>query len=482
MSSDTTRPRPTAILGIILVSYVMIVLDISIVITGLPKIHAELGFTDAGLSWVSNAYTLTFGGFLLLGARAGDILGRRRMFIVGLVIFAAASLFIGLAPSSVWLVGMRALQGLGSAVLAPSTLALLQTSFPQGPERTRAVSYYAAAAGLSASIGLVLGGVLAEWLSWRVGFFINVPIAIGLIIMARRTIPETKPQRGTFDFLGAVTSTLGMSTLVFGIVSTASAGWSAPVTLEALAIGVLLLLAFVFIERQAKQPIMPLRLFASPARSGAYMARLLFLGANVGFFFFSTQFMQGVLGYSSAAAGLAFLPAMIVNFVAALAAPLLIVRIGGRNVLMGSLVLSLAGISWLALVPSDTTYLSGLALPMLLIGIGQGGALGPLTAFGITGVPVEDAGAASGLVNVAHQFGNSLGLGIQIAASFLGSAALAGTELLTSRINNAMCAAAVMVALALVVTFRTAPLSPPAGPVSAPPLSPKSCLPSTIGA
>lgn len=449
--------KPGAILAIILISYVMIVLDISIVITGLPKIQADLGFTSANLSWVSNAYTLTFGGFLLLGARAGDLLGRRRMLVWGLALFALSSLLIGLAASPSWLIAMRAVQGLGSAMLAPSTLALLQTTFPEGPERTRAVSFYAAAAGVSASIGLVLGGIFAEWLSWRVGFLINVPIGIGLMLAARYHVGESARQIGKFDLIGAATSTLGMGALVFGLVHSAESGWRDPVTAAAVFAGGLMLAAFIWIEARARQPIMPLRLFANPVRLGAYSARVLFLGANVGFFFFSTQFMQGVLGYSAAEAGLAFLPAMVVNFLAAFAAPRIIRRIGMRNMLLGSMLLGLIGMVWLAQLPSDAGYLNGLALPMLLIGFGQGGALGPLTTYGIAGITAEDAGAASGLVNVAHQFGSTLGLAIQIAASFVGSAGLLGAELLASRVSHAMTAAAVLVVLALLVAFRTAP-------------------------
>ena len=442
---------------IILVSYAMIVLDTSIIITGLPKIHADLGFSDAGLSWVSNAYTLTFGGFLLIGARAGDILGRRRMLVGGLTIFAISSLLIGLAQSPEWLIAARAVQGLGSAILAPSTLALLQTNFPAGPERIRAISYYASAAGVSASIGLVLGGILAEWLSWRVGFFINVPIGIGLILAARKHIRETSRRSGIFDFAGALTSTLGMSALVFSIVNSTSAGWSDPLTINMLAGGVVLLGGFVLIEWRAKRPIMPLRLFASRERSGAYAARMLFIGANMGFFFFSTQLMQGVLGYSPALAGLAFMPAMIVNFMAALGAPRLIRLVGGRNVLVGSMLLGLIGMAWLAQASSGTTYLGGLALPMLLIGIGQGGALGPLTASGIANLAVEDAGAASGLVNAAHQLGSSLGLSVQIAGAVVGSGTLTGVGLLSHRVENAMATAAAMIVLALVIAFRTVP-------------------------
>jgi EmrB/QacA subfamily drug resistance transporter len=447
--------NPGAILAIIMISYMMIVLDTSIVIAGLPKIHAELGFTDAGLSWVSNAYTLVFGGFLLLGARAGDILGRRRLFIVGLVIFIVSSLLIGMATSPAMLISARAVQGFGSAILAPSTLALLQTNFPAGPERTRAIAYYASAAGISASIGLVLGGFLADWLSWRVGFFINVPIGIGLIVAALRTINETELHVGVFDVAGAVTSTLGMSVLVFGIVHSAASGWSDLSTVLAVVLGVILLFIFVLIETHAKQPIMPLRLFASRQRSGAYVVRMLFLGANVGFFFFATQFMQGVLGYSPTQTGMAFLPAMIVNFLAALAAPRMIARFGGRNVMLGSMFIGFLGLAWLANVSVETRYLTGLAVPMLLIGLGQGGTLGPLTSSGLANVAPKDAGAASGLVNAAHQLGSSLGLGLQIAVSVLGANALAGKALLTHRVGNAMECAASMLVVALLVAAAT---------------------------
>lgn len=445
-----------AILAIIMISYMMIVLDTSVVIAGLPKIHAELGFTDAGLSWVSNAYTLVFGGFLLLGARAGDILGRRRLFIVGLVIFVLSSLAIGMAGSPAMLVCARAIQGLGSAILAPSTLALLQTNFQAGPERTRAVAYYASAAGISASVGLVLGGFLADWLSWRVGFFINLPIGIGLIVAARRYLVETELHAGVFDLAGAITSTLGMSALVFGIVHSAETGWTDRSTVLAVLSGIALLAVFVLIEWRASAPIMPLRLFANRERSGAYLVRMLFLGANVGFFFFSTQFMQGVLDYTPAQTGLAFLPAMVVNFMAALAAPRVIARFGGRSVMLASMLLGLLGMACLTQVSAGTSYLSGLALPMLLIGLGQGGTLGPLTAAGIAHVAPKDAGAASGLVNAAHQLGGTLGLGVQVAVSVLGAGALTGKDLLAHRVGNAMQCAAAMLVIALVIATATA--------------------------
>jgi EmrB/QacA subfamily drug resistance transporter len=446
--------RP-AVLTIILLSYLMIVLDISIVITALPKMQLDLAFSATSLSWVQNAYTLAFGGLLLLGARAGDILGRRRMFVAGLALFTAASLVIGLAPSAAWLLGARVAQGVGAAILAPSTLAMLTASFPEGPERTRAVAYYGAVAGVGASLGLVLGGVLADWISWRVGFFINVPIGIAMIAAAPRFLPETERRSGRFDLPGALASTLGMTALVYGIVRSADAGWGDPLTVAALAAGAVLLALLVLNEWRAAQPIMPLRLFASGERSGAYAGRVLFLGAMMGFWFFITQFLQTVYGYTPLQAGVAFLPMTLANFAVALATPRLTRRFGNPLLLAGGLTITLIGMAWLSRLTADTPYLTGIALPMILIGAGQGGALGPFTAAGIAGVSGEDAGAASGLVNAAHQLGGSVGLGILVTVfAAAGSVTtLDAPHLLAHRVSTALTAGTVMLALALVVVL-----------------------------
>jgi EmrB/QacA subfamily drug resistance transporter len=452
-ATPTTGANKRAILAIILVSYVMIVLDISVVLTGLPKIHHDLGFTDSGLAWVQSAYTLTFGGFLLLGARGGDILGRRRMFIAGLAVFTLASLVIGLAQSPFWMLTARAVQGIGAAVLAPTTLALLQTNFAEGHERTRAVSYYSAVAGVAASVGLVLGGVLAEWLSWRVGFFINLPIGAAMIWAARRYITETELHTGEFDLTGALTSTVGMSALVYGLIRSASAGWGDPVTIAALVAAVLLLVLFVHIEWRAEQPIMPLRVVASRERVGAYAARVLFLGAMIGFFFFTTQLLQNAFDYSPTLTGAAFLPATLVNFAVAMIVPQLSRRYGNARLLAVGLTCSAVGMAWLSRVSVDTSYVIGIALPMMLIGAGQGLALGPLTAFGVAHVAPRDAGAASGIVNVAHQMGNSLGLAVLIAVAEVGTAGLGGQELLVHRASISLTAGTVMLALALLLVL-----------------------------
>lgn len=438
-------------MAIVLVSYLMTLLDVSIVITALPKIQQSLQFSATELSWVQNAYTLAFGGLLLLGARAGDILGRRRMFLWGMSLFTLASLAIGLAQSPEWLLGARAVQGIGSAILAPSTLALLSTNFAEGPERTRALSLYGATAGVGASIGLVLGGVIADWLSWRVGFFINLPIGLAVIWGARRYIQETERHTsGQFDVLGAVASTLGMGSLVYGLVRSASTGWGDGLTVASLAAGLLLLALLVWHESRVQQPIMPLRLFAHRERAGAYVARVLFLGAMVGFWFFTTQFLQGVLGFSPFEAGLAYLPTTLPNFAAAMAVPRLTQRFGNGRVLAAGLATTVLGMAWLSCVSVDSMYLTGIALPMVLLGLGQGCTLSPLTVAGIAGVRREDAGAASGLVNAAHQLGGSLGLAILVVVfAAVDQGTLDARGLLAHRIAAAFAAGSVMLVLAL---------------------------------
>lgn len=449
----TARANKSAILAIILVSYVMIVLDTSVVLTGLPQIHQQLGFSDNELAWVQSAYTLTFGGFLLLAARAGDILGRRRMLVIGLALFTAASMAIGLAQSAAWMIAARAVQGVGAAILAPSTLALLQTTFAEGRERTRAVSLYSAVAGIAASVGLVLGGVLTEYLSWRVGFFINLPIGVAMIVGARRHIVERARGAGRFDVTGAVASTIGMSALVYAFIRSAGAGWSDAITIGALVLALALLAIFIHVERRAPQPVMPLRLFASRERCAAYAARALFLGAMIGFFFFTTQFLQEVLHFPPSKTGLAFLPMTLLNFAVAMAVPRLTRRIGNATLLAAGLATCLTGFVWLSGVSIDSGYFVGIALPMMLIGAGQGMALSPLTTAGIAGVGASDAGAASGVVNVAHQLGNSLGLAVLVSVSAVGANGLSGAPLLAHRVTMALTSAAAMLALALLLAL-----------------------------
>lgn len=457
MTTSNTEPKAgtnlAAVLAIIIVSDLMILLDISVVLTGLTHIQHDLGFSDAGLSWVESAYTLTFGGFLLLGARAGGILGQRRMFLSSLALFTAASVAVGFAPSAALMLAARAIQGLGAAVLAPTTLALLQTHFTQGPARTRAVAYYSAVAGIGASLGLVVGGVLADWLSWRVGFLINLPIGLAMMWATPRFLKESERLPGQFDVLGASTSTLGMSALVYAMIRSAEVGWSDHLTWVSLAAAVVLLGLFVIIEWRAEQPIMPLRLFANRRRVGAYATRVVFMAATIGFFFFTTLLLQRVLNYTALWTGVAFLPATLTSFLTAMAVPNLSKRFGDSALLACGLGLCFFGLAWLCNVSAGTSYLYGVALPMAVFGIGQGVVFSPLTAFGIADVADADAGAASGVVNVTHHLGISVGLGLLVAVSSIGGQALVGQELLTSRIGTALTAAAALLLVALILAL-----------------------------
>lgn len=470
-----TAPHPAAILAIILASYFMILLDNSVIFTALPSLQADLRLSTGELSWVQDAYTLVFGGLLLLGARAGDLLGRRRVFVVGLVVFSIASLLIGLAPTGWWAIAGRAVQGIGAAIVAPASLSLLTASFPEGRGRNRAVALYGATAGIGASLGLVIGGALAHWISWRAGFFVNVPIGAAMIALAPRFLPETGRASGRFDVFGALSATLGVGALVFGIINTVEVGWTSPVTVTAVAAGVALLAVFVLIERRVAQPIMPLRLFASRRRTGAYIARFLYLGAMIAFFFFTTQFLQEVLGFDPLQAGMGFLPMTAVNFAVAMSLPKLLGKLPDSVLLVAGILVTLAGMFWLSRVSVDSGYLAGVALPMVLIGAGQGLAFAPLTSFGIAGAPADDAGAASGLVNTFHQVGTCLGLGIAVAAAAAVPTAGSAVAHLAAQVSAALTTGSILLLLALAVAAalilpadlagrrtRTAPAARPA--------------------
>src|ERR1700754_4669527 len=373
-TANAGAANPAMVLAIILGCYLMVVLDASVVITALPDIRTDLGFSPASLSWVQNIYALAFGGLLLLGARAGDLLGRRQVFVIGLTIFTAASFLGGLAQSETWLLAARAIQGLGAAIAAPSTLALLTISFPEGSERTRAIALYSAVASAGASIGLVLGGLLTSAISWRWSLFINVPIGIVLVSLAPRYLPETERRTGEFDIAGAATSTLGMSALVYGLVRAAEASWNDTVALASFAVALVMPAPSVAIEKRARQPITPLRLFADRQRVGAYATRLLMVGAMFGMFFYLTQFLQGAEGYSALKAGLAFLPVTLTIFSMVKVVPKLLGRVGPFRVLIGGLALALIGLVWLSRITAGADYWTGNALPVLLVGGGRGPA------------------------------------------------------------------------------------------------------------
>jgi len=448
----TSSKNPSFTLAIILGCYLMIILDISVVITALPSIHQDLGFSSTDLSWVQNAYTLTFGGLLLLGARAGDILGRRQVFVAGIALFTFASMLGGIAQSPAWLLGARALQGVGAAIAAPSTLALLTVSFAEGPSRTRAVAWYSAVAGAGGSLGLLLGGALTSWISWRCGLFINVPLGAALIWLAPRYLPETERRGGRFDLAGALSSTLGMFALVYGLVRAAEVGWGDVLTLTSFAAATVLLAYFVANERRAEQPITPLRLFSSRERVGAYVARITVVGAMYSTFFFLTQYLQGVQGYGALAAGCAFLPMTLSVFAMVRVVPRIAPRVGEVRILAGGLLIALVGMLWLGQISPGSDYLTQMAAPLILLGIGMGSALTPLTTAGMAGVADADAGAASGLINVAHQLGGTLGVGALITV-FAAASDGAGAHALAEGVPTVLLGSAILIALSLIAVL-----------------------------
>lgn len=467
LASPRTTPSPL-VMAIILTSQLMIVLDASVVITALPKIHDTFGFSPTTLSWVQNAYTLAFGGLLLFGARVGDILGRRRVYMIGISVFTLASLVGGLAPTGAALLTARAVQGVAAAIAAPSTLALLMTAFREPRERMRAVSLYAAASSGGASIGLVIGGLLTDLLSWRWGLFINVPIGITLVLLAPRYLQETERKPGRFDVTGAISSTLGMTALVYGFVRAGSAGWADRETLASFAAAVVLLVAFVLRELRAEQPILPLRLFASSERTGAYITRLFTVGGVFAFFFFLTQFLQEVLDFSALKAGFAFLPMTAALFATSQLVPRLAGRVNSTRLLTTGLVIALGAMVWIRGLNAQTQYFPQLAVPMILLGIGMGITFIPLTSMGIAGVRPEDSGAASGLVNAFHQVGGSVGLAALVTvfgtvsrnAAAHPTAGLApqlqAKQNLAHAISVSLTGSTVFLAVALLVTLTTA--------------------------
>ena len=409
--ADFNKSQINALI-VILSTYLLILLDTSVVITGLPQIQESLGFSQVGLSWVQNAYTLSFGSLLMLGARAGDIFGRKRIFRFGILVFTLSSLVIGCAPSATMMITARIIQGASAAILAPTTLALLSIYFKEGAERIKALSFYAATAGIGATAGLVLGGLFAGLLSWRVGFLVNVPVGIILYTVTNRLLAETEQHQGKLDILGAITSTLGMSAIIYGIIHSSSDGWTNPITMSMISGGVILIAAFLVIEAKNTQPLLPLHLFKSRERSVAYISRFLFLGAMVSFFFFSTQFMQRVLLMTPVEAGLGFVPMTGFTFLASLCVPRLTRRLGGHGVTIVALTFCAVGFGLLASMEPGNSYWQQMLLPMIVVGFGNGAVLGPLTVSGVAGVEAKDTGAASGLVNVAHQIGGTFGLSI----------------------------------------------------------------------
>jgi EmrB/QacA subfamily drug resistance transporter len=407
--------HPGAALGVIVGAQLMIVLDATIVNIALPRIQGSLGFSSTSLSWVLNAYTLTFGGLLLLGGRIGDILGRRRTFQLGIAIFSIASLLGGFSQNSGMLLAFRAIQGVGGALASPTALALVTSNFEEGEERNRAFGVFAAVSGSGAAIGLLLGGVLTQWASWRWVFFVNVPIGIAIFMLAPLFINESERRPGKFDLAGAATSTVGMTALVYGFIKASGLhGWTKPATISSFVVAAVLLLAFFLIENRTAEPITPLHLFKDRNRASTYVIMLFLAAALFSMFFFLTQFVQEVLGYSPIKAGLAFLPVSAGIIIAATLSSQWLAKIGPKPFLMAGSVLATGGLAWLSRIDVHSHYTSGILAPMVIFAVGMGLMFVPLTMLAVSKVTDEDTGAASSLLNVMQQVGGSIGLAVLV--------------------------------------------------------------------
>jgi EmrB/QacA subfamily drug resistance transporter len=418
---ETTPPGPQGVsnghghghlglaLAVISAAQLMVVLDGTIVNIALPHLQGDLGFTPDNLSWVVNAYTLAFGGLLLLGGRLGDLFGRRRVFMAGVAVFAVASLLGGVAQTEGILLASRTLQGVGAALASPTALALITTTFPAGAARNRAMGVYAAMSGAGAAIGLILGGALTEW-SWRWTFFINVPIGLLVLFLAPRVLGESARARGSLDIPGALTGTVGLASLVYGLTHAATASWTDTTTVSTLVLGVVMLAAFLLIESRSTHPLMPLRILADRTRGTSFAVMLIVGAAMFSMFYFLGLYIQQVLGYPPLKAGFAFLPFSFGIVFAAQAASFLMTRVDPRWISgVGALLASL-GMWGFAQLEVDSSY-AGHLLPWIsVLAVGMGLTFVPMTLTAVSGVAQEDSGVASAVLNTMQQIGGALGL------------------------------------------------------------------------
>jgi EmrB/QacA subfamily drug resistance transporter len=417
---------PSVLLFVILTAQLMVVLDTTIVNVALPHIQDSLGFSTSGLSWVINAYILTFGGFLLLGARAGDLFGRRRVFLVGIALFTVSSMLGGFATSGWMLLAARALQGLGAALAAPSALSLLTVSFAECPARVRAIGLFTTVSAAGGAIGLIAGGLLTQLVSWRWVMFVNVPIGIAVFLIGRLVLSETESRHGHFDLFGALSCTVGIGAIVFGLVEAGQDGWASPVTVISFVVGAALVGAFLWQESRVAEPILPLKLLRSRTRSAANAARGLLYAGFYGLFYFLAQFLQDVHGYSPLRAGLAFLPMPVGVFLASqFTTRVLAHRLPEKLIMVIGAISATVGLVLATEIGRSTSYLQ-IVVSLVLIGAGSGMALVALTSASLADVEPDVAGAASGLVNVSQQIGAAVGLAVLVTAfnAFLGHAQL----------------------------------------------------------
>jgi EmrB/QacA subfamily drug resistance transporter len=415
---NNQNPHLRATLLLSCLAQFMVILDVSVVNVALPAIRNGLHFSEVDLQWVVNAYTVTFAGFLLLGGRAADMLGRRRVFVSGLTLFALASLAGGVAHSQDMLIAARAVQGLGGAVIAPASLSILTTTFHEGPARNRAVGIWGAMGGAGGAAGVLLGGILTDLLSWRWILFINVPIGLLAAMAAHHYITESRRPDAShdFDLRGALAATIGLSLLVLGIVRTDQTGWGDTSTLIVIIAGLALLAGFVLIEGKfARSPLMPLRIYRSRTLTASNIVVLLVGGSTFGMWFFISLYLQQVLGYSPIRAGLAFLPMTLCIVIGSTFASRIVGRVGAKPLLIVGMTMLTVGLAWLTDISPHGTYVGDMLFPSLLTSLGMGLAFVPATLSAVAGVAPQEAGLASGLVNTARLFGGALGLAILAA-------------------------------------------------------------------
>jgi EmrB/QacA subfamily drug resistance transporter len=404
-------------LAVIATAQLMVVLDATIVNVALPHIQTALGFSGSNLEWVVNAYALAFGGLLLLGGRSGDLLGRRRIFIFGILLFSLASLLGGFATDQAWLLGARVLQGVGGAFAAPTALSLIAVTFPEGQPRNRAMGVYAAMSVAGGAVGLIAGGLLVQYLDWRWVFWVNVPIGLLVAFFATRVLPESERRRGAFDLPGAITGSLGLASLVYGLSSAATSPngvshWGDTKVIVSLVASVVLLVAFGFIEVRSKHALVPMRVLRNRNRTGAYLIMLCVGTALFGMFFFLTVFVQSVWGYSALGTGIAYLPMITMVMVASGIASQLVSRIGARPLLLAGTAIATGGMFWLSRITENSHYASGLLGPMLVTALGMGLTFVPLSLVALAKVANNDTGVASSLLNTGQQVGGAIGLAI----------------------------------------------------------------------
>ncbi|HEX3978826.1 MAG TPA: MFS transporter [Solirubrobacteraceae bacterium] len=465
-TATVVEPPPRAVtskwlvLVIACMAQFMVVLDATVVNIALPSVQRGLHFSPSNLQWIVNGYTLVFGGFLLLGGRAADLIGRKRLFLAGVLLFSVASLINGFAQSSGMLIAGRALQGLGGALVSPAALAIITTTFTDSGERTKALGVWSAIAASGAAVGLLMGGVLTDIASWRWVFFVNVPVGVITIAMALRYVAESRVEveNRSFDLAGAVTVTGGLVVLVYAIVKAQTYGWGSAKTIGLLAVAVALLAAFMTIEARSKAPLMRLSIFRVRALAVADIVLLLVASGMFGMFFFASLYVQEILGYSPLRAGLAFLPVTAGIIIGAGVAQQLIKRVGVRNVSTAGITLASAGMLVLTQLPVHGSYVSDLLPGLLPMSLGMGLTFVPITLMGTSGVSDEDAGLASGLFNTAQQVGGSLGLAIlstlaasQTASVLHGASSAAVLAARVSGYHVAFLAAAIMLASGVVI-------------------------------